>query len=67
MKPFYSHPGLDFPDTPPHDPNPERNYPIEYQRRFAEETERQRALIAAWRSVSPALRERALAKWWRRS
>jgi hypothetical protein len=50
-----------------HDPDPMRFYPAEWQQREEAETARQRALVDAWRSVSPELRERALARWFRRS
>jgi hypothetical protein len=60
--PFYFDPDVHFLER--HDPNPERNYPVEYQRRFEEETERQRALVDAWRSVPMHLRQRAIERGW---
>jgi hypothetical protein len=58
---------IDFPyddlDTT-HDPDPLRHYSPEWRERFEAETQRQLALVAAWRSVSPELRERAIQRGW---
>jgi hypothetical protein len=50
-----------------HDPDPMRFYPIEFQRREAAETARQRALIAAWATVPEPLRGRAIKRWFARN
>jgi hypothetical protein len=58
---FYTHDGLDFPDST-HDPNPLRHYSPEFRQWEEAETARQKALIAAWEGVPWDLRQRAIAK-----
>jgi hypothetical protein len=62
---FYTHDGLDFPDSS-HDPDPWRNYSAEWREREEAESARQKALLALWRDVPEPVRSRAISRWFGR-